>query len=192
MRKLKLQVQMTVDGYMGGPQGQMDWVLFNWDAALNQYVTALTEPVDTIVMGRKLAEGFIPHWAVAAADPVSPEHAPGVKFTQTHKVVFSRTLESSPWEHNTALAKGELVAEITALKEQPGGDIIAYGGSTFVSALIRHGLVDEYHLFVNPAAIGAGMPVFKDLADKVNLKLVKATPFDCGIVVLHYDPGNVD
>lgn len=188
MRKLKLQVQMTVDGYMGGPQGQMDWMLFNWDPDLNQYVAALTEPVDTIVLGRKLAEGFIPHWARAAAEPANPEHTPGVKFTQTPKVVFSRTLKESPWEHNTTLAKGDLVTEIKALKAQAGGDIIAYGGATFVSTLIRQGLVDEYHLFINPAAIGAGMPVFQSLDEKLSLRLVNATPFECGMVVLNYVP----
>jgi dihydrofolate reductase len=63
MRKLKLQVQMTVDGFIAGPNGEMDWLTFNWDNELKEYVGALTEPVDSIVLGRKLAQGFIPHWA---------------------------------------------------------------------------------------------------------------------------------
>jgi dihydrofolate reductase len=63
VRKLKLQVQMTIDGYMAGPNGEMDWTVWNWDDNLIQYVGDLTEPVDCIVLGRKLAEGFIPHWA---------------------------------------------------------------------------------------------------------------------------------
>jgi dihydrofolate reductase len=68
------------------------------------------------------------------------------------------------------------------------GMLIAYGGATFVSALIKHGLIDEFHLFVNPAAIGNGMAIFKELDSKQNLNLVKAIPFDCGIVVLNYEP----
>ena len=187
MRKLKLQVQMTVDGYIAGPNGEMDWVMFNWDDALKQYVTDLTEPVDCIILGRKLAEGFIPHWAGVAADPDHPEFTAGQKFTDTPKVVFSNTLDRSKWD-NTVLAKGDLVDEITNLKKQNGQDIIAYGGAIFVSALIKHGLIDEFHLFINPAAIGQGMAIFKELDRKQNLTLVKSTSFDCGIVVLNYEP----
>ncbi len=187
MRKLKLQVQMTVDGFMGGPNGEMDWVSFNWDEGVVRYVTELTESMDCIVLGRKLAEGFIPHWAGVAADPNNPEVASGKTFTETPKVVFSKTLESSKWE-NTTIAKGDLVEEITKLKQQAGNDIIVYGGATFVSALIKAGLIDDLHLFVNPIAIGNGMAIFKELESKQALTLVKATPFACGIVVLHYAP----
>ena len=91
-------------------------------------------------------------------------------------------------EMDTVLAKGNLVGEITKLKKQDGKDIIAYGGATFVSALIKHGLIDEFHLFINPAAIGNGMTIFKGLDRKQNLRLVKSKSFDCGIVVLNYEP----
>lgn len=185
MRKLKLQVQMSVDGYIAGPNSEMDWITFNWDDALKAYVTALTEPVDCLVLGRKLAEGFIPYWASVAANPDDPEHSAGIKFTDTPKVVFTKTLDASPWA-NTVLAKGDLVTEITALKQQAGSDLIAYGGATFVSGLIKHGLIDDFHLFINPAAIGNGLPIFQELDSQQTLTLVKATPFDCGIVVLHY------
>ncbi|GAA4341701.1 dihydrofolate reductase family protein [Flaviaesturariibacter amylovorans] len=185
MRKLKLQVQMTLDGFIAGPNGEMDWVSFNWDDALKQYVTDLTQPVDTILLGRKLAEGFIPFWAGVAADDTNPEQAAGRKFTDTAKVVFSNTLEASEWD-NTLLEKGDLATAVNALKQQAGGDLIAYGGATFVSSLIRENLVDEYHLFVNPAAIGTGMPIFHTLEARRDLALVTATPFDCGIVVLQY------
>ena len=185
MRKLKLQVQMSIDGFVAGHQGQMDWLHFDWDAEISQYVTNLTDPVDCIILGRKLAEGFIPHWAAVAADPEHPEFAAGRKFTATPKVVFSRTLDRSVWE-NTTLAKGDLVEAVKKLKEQEGGDIIAYGGATFVSALIRHDLVDEYHLFVNPVALGAGMPIFAALDEPCRLVLAAARAFPCGIGLLRY------
>lgn len=187
MRKLKLQVQMTVDGYIAGPNSEMDWITMNWDDELKQYVTALTEPVDCIVLGRKLAEGFIPYWAGVATNPDDPQFTAGQKFTNTPKVVFTKTLDQSAWG-NTVLAKGDLVEEITNLKKQGGQDIIAYGGATFVSALIKHGLIDEFHLFINPAAIGKGLTIFKELDQKQNLILAKAVSFDCGIVVLNYEP----
>jgi dihydrofolate reductase len=97
MRKLKLQVQMTVDGFIAGPNSEMDWLTFNWDDKLIQYVTELTESMDCIVLGRKLAEGFIPHWAGVAANPDHPEYKAGIKFNDTHKVVFTKTLERSKW-----------------------------------------------------------------------------------------------
>ncbi len=187
MRKLKLQMQMSVDGYVGGPQGEMGFLARNWDAGLIQYVTELTGSFDCIVLGRKLAQGFIPHWAGVAANPEHPEHSAGIIFANTPKVVFSKTLEKSEWA-NTVLAKGDLVDEITRLKQQPGKDIIAYGGAAFVSDLVRHNLIDDYHLFINPAAIGSGLSIFKTLNGQQALTLVKATAFDCGIVALNYAP----
>ncbi|PJJ53259.1 dihydrofolate reductase family protein [Hymenobacter chitinivorans] len=187
MRKLKLQVQMTVDGFIGGPNGEMDWMTFNWDEALQRYVQELTEPVDCIVLGRKLAEGFIPHWAAVAADPAAPDQAAGLKFTDTPKIVFSRTLSESPWP-NTELATADLTTEISQLKQRAGHDIMAYGGATFVSGLLQAGLVDELHLFINPVAIGRGLPIFQSLNAVQPLTLVQSTAFACGIVVQHYEP----
>lgn len=86
---------MTVDGYMGGTQGEMDWMTFDWDEELKDYVTALTQPVDCIVLDRKLARGFIPHWATVAANPADPQFTAGKKFTETNKVVFTKTLDES-------------------------------------------------------------------------------------------------
>ena len=181
MRKLKLQVQMTVDGYIAGINGEMDWTARDWDDKLKKYVGEITEPVDCIILGRKLAQGFIPYWAS------HPEQEGADKFNSTKKVIFTKTLEKSEWD-NTVLAKGDLVDEIAKLKKQDGKDIIAYGGATFVSALIKHGLIDEFHLFINPTAIGNGMSIFKELDSKQNLILAKSTSFDCGIVVLNYEP----
>ncbi len=184
MRKIKLQMQMTVDGYVAGMDGGMDWMVFNWDDEIKKYVTEITEPVDCIILGRKLAQGFIPHWA---AEPEG-EDASGVrKINNSTKVVFTKTLEQTTWK-NTILAKGDLVEEIMKLKAQEGGDIIAYGGGAFVSSLIKAGLIDEYHLFVNPAAIGSGMTIFKGLDGKQNLTLLRSQAFPCGIVLLCYQP----
>ena len=179
MRKLKLQVQMSVDGYIAGPNGELDWTNRDWDNALKNYVGKITKIVDCIVLGRKLAQGFIPYWAS------HPEEEGAEIFNTTRKVVFTKTLDRSEWD-NTTLAKGNIVDEINGLKKQHGKDIIAYGGATFVSALIKHGLIDEYHLFINPTAIGSGMPIFKEIDRKQDLKLVRSTSFDCGIVVLTY------
>lgn len=178
---------MTVDGFIAGPNDEMDFMQWNWDERLQQYVEDLTQTVDCIVLGRKLAAGFIPHWANVAANPDNPEFESGKQFNSIPKVVFSKTLERSQWD-NTVLAKGELTEEINKLKKQDGKDMIAYGGARFVSSLIKKGLIDAYHLFINPVAIGDGLPIFKELSGKHDLRLVKSAPFDCGIVVLNYEP----
>ncbi|MEO6456497.1 MAG: dihydrofolate reductase family protein [Ginsengibacter sp.] len=186
MRKLKLQVQMSVDGYIAGTNGEMDWMVWDWDEELKNYVKEITEPVDCVVLGRKLAQGFIPHWAS------HPEEEGADKINSLKKVVFTKTLdESEPivtgWD-NTILAKGGLADEITKLKNEDGKDIIAYGGAAFVTALIKQELIDEYHLFINPILLGKGMPIFKELESKQNLALIKSASFNCGIVVLNYEP----
>jgi len=186
MRKLKLQMQLTIDGFVAGPNGELDWMDFDWDNTLKDYVTELTDSVDTIVMGRKLAEGFIPYWKNVTSNPADIQYDFGKKMTDKPKIVFTRTLETSEWD-NTKLGKGDLAEEITKLKNQPGKDIIVYGGATFVSDLIKHNLVDEYHLFINPVVIGNGMTIFKDLPMK-KMELVKTITGSNGIVVLFYKP----
>ena len=132
MRKLKLQMQVSIDNFISGPNGEMDWMAFDWDSELLQYVANLTDPVDCIVLGRKLAQGFIPHWA---AIPEGEDAAGIHKINSTPKVVFTKTLAQTEWE-NTVLATGDIVEEITHLKNQEGGDIIAYGGGTFLGSFI--------------------------------------------------------
>lgn len=180
MRKLKLQVQISIDGFIGGSAGEMEWMEWNWGEDINNYVGNITENMDTIILGRKLAEGFIPYWDNAAK---GEEAVPGAdKLSSTPKVVFSHTLTAHNWP-NTTLATGDLTEEVNKLKAQEGGDIIAYGGAGFVSALIESGLIDDYFLLVNPTAIGKGLPIF---SGKTQLKLIEAKAFDCGIVALHY------
>lgn len=185
MRKLKLQMQVSLDGFIAGENGEMDWMTWDWDDQLKDYIGQLTETIDCIVLGRVLAEGFIPHWAGVAANSDDPENSSGKMFTHTPKVVFSRTLTDSPWE-NTRIATDNLVTEINGLKNLPGKDIMAYGGGKMVSSLIRENLIDEYHLCMNPVILGKGIPVFQEVADRLNLKLSGSYPFDCGIVVLRY------
>ncbi len=189
MRKLKLQMQLSIDGFVAGPNGEMDWMTWNFDDEIKKYVTDLTGSIDCILLGGHMPGGFIPYWESVAADPANPEYPFGKIMCDTPKVVFTKTMEKSLWD-NTVLAKGDITEEVNRLKAQPGKDIIAYGGANFVSNLIKYNLIDEYHLFINPTAIGNGMTIFKELRQNLNLKLVKATPFDCGIVLLCYQPAN--
>ncbi len=188
MRKLKLQVQISVDGFIAGSNSEMDWFTWNWDDRLKDYVNELTDSVDTILLGRKMANGFIEYWTNAAANPENPEFPFANKMVEKPKVVFSKTITKSEW-NNTTVANGNLAEEIMKLKQQDGKkDIIVYGGANFDSSLIEAGLIDELYLFVNPAAIGGGLSIFKSLSETQFFKLINAIAFECGIVLLHYEP----
>jgi dihydrofolate reductase len=187
MRKLKLQMQLSIDGFVAGPNHEMDWMSWNWDDEIKKYVAGITEPVDLILLGRNLAEGFIPYWASEASKPEPMDLSFAKTMRDTSKMVFTKTLETNQWA-NSKLAKGDFIEEINQLKQQEGGDIIAYGGASFVASLINAGLIDEYHLFMNPVAIGKGMSIFSDLDNRLNLDLVKSISFKCGIVLLKYRP----
>jgi len=193
-RKLKLQVQMTVDGFVSGPNGEQDWMSMNWDNKIMDYVNELTDSVDTILLGRKMTEGFISYWT--SVKPGSPEYSFARKMVDKPKYVFTKTLQKSNWE-NTKIVKGSLVEEINSLKNKSGKDpvrnmsgIIVYGGATFVSSLIENNLIDEYHIFINPSAIGKGLSIFKEIRKNFKLKLVKSIAFECGIVMNQYEPVN--
>lgn len=188
MRKLKLQMQMSVDGFVGGPNGELDFMTWDWDESLKKYVGNLTESFDTILLGRKMTDGFISHWTnIVNNHPDSPEYPSAKIFVDTPKVVFSKTLNKSNWT-NTRLTKGDIVDEINRLKKEEGKDIIVYGGANFASSLVENNLIDEYYLFVNPAVIGKGLSIFHQTNGKKSLKLVESKFFDCGIVLHHYQP----
>ena len=102
------------------------------------------------------------------------------------KIVFTKTLDKSVWE-NTELARGNLSDEIKNLKNQSGKDIIVYGGSSFVADLLIENLIDEFYLFVNPIALGQGIPIFDKLNEWQRLKLVKSKTFECGLILLNYE-----
>lgn len=187
MRKLKLQVQMSVNGYVGGPKGELDWMTWDWDDKIKQYVNELTDSIDCILLGRKMTDGFVSHWTNVSTKPDDEGYQFANIMVDTPKVVFTKTLTKSNWE-NTSIAKGDLRDEVKKIKNQNGKDIIVYGGASFVSSLIKAGLIDEYHLFVNPAAISSGLTIFNGVNGKLNLRLVKSIPFDHGIVLLHYEP----
>ena len=189
MRKLKLQMQMTIDGFVAGPNGEMDWMNPNKemdDDKLMPYIDSLIDSSDTILMGRKMTEGFVNYWTSVLENPESHEYAFAKKMVDTPKVVFTKILDESPWA-NTVLAKGDLVEEVNRLKNQTGKDILVYGGADFVSSLIKENLIDEYNLIINPTAIGRGMTIFGKLEDKsLSLKLNCSQSYNCGIVVNTY------
>lgn len=184
MRKLKLQMQMTVDGYVAGPTGQLDWMSRAMDPQLIAFITQLTDSSSTILLGRNMTPGFVAYWESVLKSPDSPEYAFARKMVDFEKVVFSRTVQQMDGQ-NVRVHNGDLVEGVNAIKRQSGKDIVVYGGATFVRSLIEHGLIDELNLFVNPVAIGEGLRVF---SGKTRMQLTGSTAYPSGTVVSTYQP----
>ena len=185
-RKLRLQVQMSVDGCIAGPNGEMDWMAGLLDDESVKYVSKITESVDTILMGRKMTDVFISTWLDVMNKSDDPWNAFSKKMIEIPKVVFTKTLNKSRWI-NTDIATGDLIEEVSKIKSQNGRDIIVYGGASFDSSLIKEKLIDEFYLFINPVAIGNGMTIFKDLNEIQKYTLIESKTFECGIVLLRYE-----
>ena len=187
MRKVKLVMQMTINGYVGQPNGEMDWMTWNPDDEFMNFINSHFDSSDTLLLGRKMADGFIKHWENTADK--NPDAPFAKKIVDTPKVVFTKTLDKSNW-NNTTLAKGNLAEEIANLKKQNGKDISVVGGAGFVSSLIKEGLIDEYHLIVNPTAIGNGMTIFNSLTEIQKFTPTQAKLYPGGKIVLSYKPKN--
>jgi dihydrofolate reductase len=189
MRKIKLQMQISLDGYVAGPNGEMDWMVWDWDEVLKKYATELTNSADTFLLGRKTGEGMAVYWPTVASNPESKEEDLWIadKLNTLPKVVFSKTVSAIHWT-NVSIAR-DVEKEVARLKQQHGKDMILYGGAGIVSTFIQQNLIDEYHLFVNPVILGSGKTIFNDLQERLKLNLIQITPSSTGIVVLLYQPG---
>jgi dihydrofolate reductase len=181
-------MQMSLDGFVCGAEGEMDWLVADWDEVLRNYVTCLTNSADTFLMGRATGEGMAVYWPTVPGNPESREEEKWMaeKLNRSPKIVFSRTVIHINWT-NVRVAN-DIMEEVRELKKEPGKDILIYGGAGIVSSFIRENLIDEYHLFINPVIIGRGKTIFNSVEETMNLKLVKTTYSTTGIVILQYIP----
>lgn len=182
MRTVKLQMQISLDGFVTAEFGGTN---FNWDDEVRSFSVNNLKNVDTILLGRNTAEGFIPTWGGFANHPQDSNYKFAKRVTDIPKIVFSNKLKTNKWDNATIL-KGDLAEEMKILKKKKGKDIIVYGGYSFVSSLIQQRLIDEFYLLVNPVAVGSGEPIFNTLKSNLPLTLQKCKPFACGTVLLYY------
>lgn len=178
---------MTIDGFVAGPNGELDWMWGTGERDENgfQKVIDLADSCDTILMGRKMTREFIDYWEnVVDNKPDSPEQGLAQRMVNMRKIVFSRT-QTNISGRNLEVENGDLVTAVQGLKNAPGKDIMVYGGAGFVSSLISHNLIDEYYFFVCPAAIGHGLSIFKG---KKMLKLDSSIAYKHGKVLNKYLP----
>jgi dihydrofolate reductase len=184
MRKVIASSFVTLDGFMAGPQGELDWNEPYFDEEMATYISEQFRIVDTILFGRVTYELFAQYWPVQGVkdDPIFAE-----KMNSLPKIVFSRTLEKVEW-NNSRLVKDHIAQEIRSLKQQAGKNMIIDGSPTLIHSFTKLGLIDEYRIRLHPVVLGSGKPLFKDNSDRMNLKLVESQIFRSGVVILHYQP----
>jgi len=183
MRKIIVSNYVTLDGFMAGPNGEIDWFLWNEETA--QYAKELAKSIDTILFGRVTYELMANFWPTPAADSEDPVIT--AYMNDTAKIVFSNTLEKADWK-NTKVVKEINPEEILRMKQKPGKNLVIYGSGSLVSSLTQLGLIDDYLIFINPVVLGHGKPLFKGLKDRHLLKLINTKIFKNGVVLLHYEP----
>lgn len=187
MRKLIVSMNLTLDGYMSGPDCELDWHFNAWNDEMAQVAAEQLSRADTIILGRVTYRAMARYWPLQSRSLVCPrEDIAFADMMNTHaKIVFSKTLARPEW-HNTKLVKTSIAKEITSLKQKPGKDMIIYGSGKIVAALMRLKMIDEYQLWIHPVILGNGKPLFRELKDNIGIKLLGTTKFSSGVVMMHY------
>jgi dihydrofolate reductase len=183
MRKVIFQMMVTLDGFFEGPMKEIDWHVV--DEEFNEYAIDLLNNVDALLFGRVTYELMASYWPTPEAianDPIVAD-----KMDNLPKIVFSKTLERVDWK-NTRLVKEHAAEEISKLKQQPGKDLVIFGSSDLALTLVKHHLVDEFRIMVNPVLIGDGKPLFTGIQSRLYLKLLKTRTLNSGVVILYYAP----
>lgn len=186
-RKIILSMHVSLDGYVAGPKGEMDWIRF--DDELFRFVGTMTDEADTGLYGRKTWEIMDNYWPTADQRPGAGEHERQHSewYRRVTKVVISNSMKGQELPR-TRIFSGNIAEQVQQLKQEPGANIIIFGSPGASQVLIANGLVDEYHLFINPIAINNGIPLFRQ-KEHVKLKLAATKPYECGVTWLHYRKG---
>ncbi|HKP26372.1 MAG TPA: dihydrofolate reductase family protein [Dongiaceae bacterium] len=208
MRKLILRQNMSADGFVGGPNGEIDWIFRSFDDSAMAWTVETLWQVGVHIMGSRTFRDMAAHWPRSTEPIAAPmNEIPKVVFTRKGLEPAAPTTQAladatrlrpqgsdaptpsmlASWT-NPGVARGELGAEIARLKQQPGKPILAHGGASFARSLVRERLPDEYWLLVYPVALGRGLPLFTELEKPLDLKLVRTTAFDGGVVEQIYRP----
>jgi dihydrofolate reductase len=181
MGKLIAAINMTLDGFC-------DHRAMIADEEIHQHYSDLLNSAGTLLYGRITYQLMESYWPSVVKNPTGkkPMDEFAIAIDNISKIVFSRTLQHVDWK-NTKLKKEVIKEEISALKQETGKDILA-GSPGLITALAQLDLIDEYQLGVQPTVLGTGLPLFKNIRDRIKLKLIKTKTFGCGAVALYYEP----
>jgi dihydrofolate reductase len=181
-------MHVSLDGFVSGPNNELDWANMNDDSIGEWLIPDLQKTVDCMLVGRVLYQGFEQYWPAVPENPQSPKEL--VAFAQwmadTPKIVFSKTLKEVKWKNST-LAQMDPATTVRKMKQEPGGDMVIFGGASLAAYFTKHDLVDEYRLKLEPVVLGTGKSLFQDITNRVPLKIKKSKVFDSGVAAICYE-----
>lgn len=190
MRKIISFMHISLDGFVAGPNGEMNWIKV--DQEIFDFVGKRIREGDTALYGRVTYQMMENYWPTAADKPTATKHdiEHSKWYSKVHKVVLSKTMNPDSHEAkgltNTTIISNNLSDRINEIKQQAGNDILLFGSPTATHSLIQHNLIDGYWLFLNPIILGRGIPLFTGVKDKIKLKLLTTHQFTCGVTELNY------
>lgn len=186
MRKVVLLAHTSLDGFLGGPNGEMDWI--KHDDEMFQYVTDHFANVDTCLYGRVVYQMMESYWPTVLHKPDATQlelhHANWVE--NINKIVFSSSLNKVTW-NNTRLVKTNVAEEIAKLKKENGKNMMIFGSPRLTHSFLEQRLIDEFLINVNPVVLGKGLPLFTSPEERINFKLLNSRTFSTGVIGLHYE-----
>lgn len=186
MRKLKLQMHLSIDNYVNMEKAGNN---FKWDNEVINFCVANLESVDTLLLGRNTAQELIPFWDDVATNPGHSDFALGKRISELPKIVLSNSMTDHSWK-NTTVISGDMNTQVTKLKKLDGKDILVYGGASFASSLIENNLVDEFYFLLDPFRLGNGVTIFKPNDDVLTYTFLQSMSFPCGTVMVSYKPNS--
>ena len=185
MRKLILFMHTSLDGFVGGPNGEINWV--NVNEEIFDYISAEVDKADTALYGRVTYQMMERYWPTAGEQPGASKHDQhhAAWYNKVAKVVLSKTMKGMSL-NNTTIISDDLVTQIKKIKAAPGNDILIFGSPSTAHSLMAENLIDDYWLFVNPVLLTKGISLFSGIKDITKLKLLLSHSFTSGVVCLHY------
>lgn len=185
MRKIISFMHISLDGFVAGPNGEMNWIKV--DEEIFDHVGKRISKGDTALYGRVTYQMMENYWPTAASMPTATRHdiEHSKWYSKVHKVVLSKTMKDFDLT-NTEIISDNLSDRINEIKQQAGKDILLFGSPTAAHSLIQQNLIDGYWLFVNPIILGQGIPLFTGVKEKIKLKLLTTRQFTCGVTELNY------
>lgn len=185
MRKIISFAHISLDGFVAGPNGEMDWININDE--LFEHVEQRIGQTDTALYGRKTYDMMESYWPTAADQPNATRHdkVHSEWYSRANKIVFSRSMRGVA-RPNTTIISDNIAEHIGDIRQQQGTEILVFGSPSATDALMQHGLIDGYWLFVNPVVLGRGIPLFDGNQTVAKLDLQSTRQFACGVVELSY------
>lgn len=186
MRKLIFFMHTSLDGFVAGLNGELNWAKVNDE--IFDFVATMTEKADTALYGRVTYEMMQGYWPDAGKQPNASKHdiEHSAWYNNVSKVVLSTTMSEKGLD-KTKVISNQLADHINEIKKQEGKNILIFGSPRASHSLLSEGLIDEFWLFVNPVLLGKGVPLFKDVTEMTPLNLIETKTFACGVIALHYE-----